>query len=206
MRREQQYHKYHFLHLAAYFNFSNSSILLATFGCLSSFLLLSATLTFHFCGFSVPNKKTIFSLLISKAILFLVYKIDKSRQERTFKKKRRDAKKSQPLTRWQRAILSDPENCNWVNILFTELWPYMSLSIAETTRETLKVLLEESLNQKKPTAVVKGCIFLGIHGNKGIDHNIRDKFWKYSTYNKKCECCKTTISRLCIYKLNCWGC
>lgn len=46
------------------------------------------------------------------------------------------------------------ESCNWFNAVFSELWRHMSQSVSETTRTKLKELLEYSMNQKKPPAVV----------------------------------------------------
>lgn len=47
-----------------------------------------------------------------------------------------------------------PETFHAFNGLLMELWPHLSSTIAQTTKEKMKELLEISMNQKKPTAVV----------------------------------------------------
>jgi hypothetical protein len=80
-------------------------------------------------------------------------------------------------------LTSQGEQCKWINVLFTELWPHLSENIAKTTKETLKELLVSSLNAKKPTAVVSDFFIIYLRLiSLGIHHYIAYSFWKHSPH------------------------
>eukprot|EP01114_Cavostelium_apophysatum_P014088 TRINITY_DN3561_c0_g1_i4.p1 TRINITY_DN3561_c0_g1~~TRINITY_DN3561_c0_g1_i4.p1 ORF type:complete len:906 (-),score=199.34 TRINITY_DN3561_c0_g1_i4:21-2738(-) len=101
-----------------------------------------------------------FSFLWVVMFLYLVYKIDGSRMQKILKLKEREWKNK------KKAAVEKPEtqseDCEWLNMMMTELWKNINTSVAEATKEKLKEIVEHYLNEKKPGAV-EGISIAGIN-------------------------------------------